>query len=96
MADYEIVEKLAKAERQTMQIVAGYIPPHQVEKLLTEAAATIVELAEALVVAESLLAQVPYEFETTNGGRIPVTKASEARDRARSALSRLKGTNNAG
>lgn len=42
-------------------------------------------LREALTLAEAVLSNAP-EFETTAGGRIPLTKVSEARDVARAAL----------
>ncbi len=56
-----------------------------------EAALTIESLVKALEIAEGVLSNVPYDFATTNGGRIPVTKASEARDIARAEITKLRG-----
>ncbi len=56
----------------------------------------LLKCAEALRIAEAVLSNVPYEFETTTGGRIPVCKASKARDMARAALTALETSNGKG
>ena len=43
-----VVERLQLAERRTMQIVAGYIPPHEVEKLLSDAASLLTSQAQEI------------------------------------------------
>lgn len=48
------------------------------------------EMFEALKIADAILSNTP-EFSTTNSGRIPVTKVSEAREIVRAALLRALG-----
>jgi hypothetical protein len=69
--------------RKTIEIAnAGWNKDHsELTRLRTENEA----LREALTLAEAVLSNAP-EFETTAGGRIPLTKVSEARDVARAAL----------
>jgi hypothetical protein len=93
----ELLTNMARAERGAT--AADFVPQHvknaaerealhceKIASLLLSLDAERGRLRTALTIAEGVLSNVPYEFETTNGGRIPVTKASEARDLARSAL----------
>ena len=96
-AKIEIVERLGAARdylRTPKITIVGPVQEIELRHALAaqEAALTIQSLVKALEIAEGVLSNVPYEFETTNGGRIPVTKASAARDLARSVLSKLRGS----
>lgn len=51
------------------------------------------EMFEALQIADAILSNTPG-FSTTNGGRIPVTRVSEAREIVRAALTKARGGEN--